>query len=451
MTSDFWFLLFHTPGWRLAPVQMGIATSSDEVSILRAPLRLLISMTGAAGYIIRKSAEMATEQENNSERFLELLEESIRKGTFVKATLGKSRGDGPRSILLRLVSIKGTDNLSLLLRYATRAAVENHPVDEGLAIIREQLGSTFLSGHLFTLEHDVQVEFSRKRKAHLSVSRPTVTSLPSKNHDREKHRLIDTRGSFYLRALGVLNDEGEVRERMGDKFRQINRFVEILAGLFDASELASRREISIADMGSGKGYLTFAAYDYFANVRGISARVTGVEARPDLVELCNTIARDAGFTCLEFRTGMIDDYDPGHVDILIALHACNTATDDAIYRGIKAGAAIIICAPCCHKEIRPQIVPPPALRGILHHGILLEREAEHITDGLRALLLESSGYAARVFEFISTEHTQKNTMIVGVRGAKDTDREKALREIGEIKGFYGIREQRLEKLLREES
>lgn len=390
---------------------------------------------------------MAIEQEDSKRRFLELLEQSIREGTFVKATLGKSRGDGPKSILLRLVSIKGSDHLAFVLRHATRDVAENHQIDEGLAIIREQLGVSFLSGHIFTLEQDVQLEFSRKRKAHLSVNRPTFTSLPSKNHDREKQRLIDTRGSSYLRALGVLNDDGEVRERMGDKFRQINRFVEILAGLFDASELASRQEITIADMGSGKGYLTFAAYDYFTNVCGIRASVTGVEARPELVDLCNRIARDAGFTGLEFRTGLIDDYNPGPVDILIALHACNTATDDAMYQGIKAGAAIIICAPCCHKEIRPQIVAPSALRGILHHGILLEREAEQITDGLRALLLESSGYTARVFEFISTEHTQKNTMIVGVRGTKDTDREKALREIEEIKGFYGIEEQRLEKLL----
>jgi len=388
---------------------------------------------------------MTTDREDHRSRFLAMLKDSIADGTFVKATLGKRRGDpdGARSILLRIVSIRGSDHLSLLHRYATRDVVENHPLQDGIRIVRELLGTSFLSGHLFTLEHDAQIEFSRKLRPRLSVSRPTFISLPSKRHDREKRRPLDLRGSRYLRALGVLNDDGEVRERMGGKFRQISRFIEILTGLFDSSELAMRDEITIVDMGSGKGYLTFAAYDYFTNVRGIRAGVTGVESRPELVDLCNRIAGEAGFDGLEFRTGTIDACDPGAVDILIALHACNTATDDALYKGIDAGASIIICAPCCHKELRPQMIPPPQLRGILHHGILLEREAECVTDGLRALLLEYSGYTTSVFEFISTEHTQKNTMIAAVRGIHEPDREALRAQIEGLVKFYGIKEQRL--------
>lgn len=378
-----------------------------------------------------------------------MLASSLRDGTFAKGTLGKYRGPEKdlQSLSLRLVTIKGEDQLSFLFRYKTRDVAGNHPVEEGLAIVRDLLGSAFLSGHLFTTERDVQIEYSRKRKSRLSVGRPTFASAPSKEHDRKKQRPIDAAGSHYLRALGVLGESGEVREKMGDKFRQINRFIEIVAGLFESSELSSRRELTIMDMGSGKGYLTFAVYDYFNNVLGVRASVTGVEARPELVELCNGIAAECGFERLKFEQGYIGDRPLDGADILIALHACNTATDDAIHKGIEANSSIIICAPCCHKEIRPQIVPPPALRGILHHGILLEREAECITDGLRALLLEYSGYATKVFEFISTEHTQKNTMIVGVRGRKEGDREKILKEIGEIKRFYGIREQHLEKLL----
>ncbi|PYS76076.1 MAG: hypothetical protein DMF66_16675 [Acidobacteria bacterium] len=200
-------------------------------------------------------------------------------------------------------------------------------------------------------------------------------------------------------------------------------------------------------MGSGKGYLTFAVYDYFNNALGVRATVEGVEARPELVELCNETARRAGFDRLSFQTGYIEDFGLSATDILIALHACDTATDDALFKGVSAGASIIITAPCCHKELRPQMRPPEPLRGVLRHGILLEREAESVTDSLRALLLEQAGYKVKVFEFVSTEHTRKNTLIAAVRLEGTSDREEALGEYRALKEFYGIREQRLEKLL----
>ena len=142
---------------------------------------------------------------------------------------------------------------------------------------------------------------------------------------------------------------------------------------------------------------------------------TGVEARPELVELCNDVARRAGFERLSFRTGFVRDVELPAADFLIALHACDTATDDAIHRGVAAGADVIVTAPCCHKELRPQIEAPAALRSVLRHGHLLEREAESVTDSLRALLLEGAGYRVKVFEFVNAEHTRKNTMIAAVR------------------------------------
>jgi hypothetical protein len=146
--------------------------------------------------------------------------------------------------------------------------------------------------------------------------------------------------------------------------------------------------------------------------------------------------------------GWIGDYDLHEVNILIALHACNTATDDAIFKGIKANADLIVVAPCCHQEIRPQIKPPEMLKNILRHGAMLEREAELITDGLRALLLEKSGYSTRIFEFISNEHTPKNNMIVGTKQSCIVNVEKIDQQINSIKNFYGIEKQRLESLLK---
>lgn len=384
------------------------------------------------------------------EEFLEAFGQSLARGTFVKATLGKYRGGEPdlRNVYVTLIRVRQDERLSFQSRYRARDEVKNHTVAEGLALVGGMLGETFLSGHLFTTERNLQVEFNRRRESRMISSAPTFTSAPAPAHDRKKRRYVEARGNVYLRALGVTNERGEVRERMGDKFRQINKFVEVVSHAFASSPLAGKKEISILDMGSGKGYLTFAVHDYFNRALGVKARTVGVEARPELVELCNGVAREAGFDGVEFQAGYIGDYEVRDADILIALHACDTATDDAIHMGVRARASVIICAPCCHKQVRPQIEPPAVLGGILRHGILLERQAEMVTDSMRALLLEHAGYAARVFEFISGEHTHKNTMIVGVRREGDEGkREEALGHLEALKEFFGVREQRLAHLL----
>jgi SAM-dependent methyltransferase len=348
--------------------------------------------------------------------------------------------------MVRLIETKKGTRLFFLYRYNTRDTAKNYAFDEGIKLLRSMLGTEFFAGHLFTTVNDFQLDIGKKGKARLNVAKPTFKSKPSLGHDREKKRFVNA-DSFYLRALGITTDRGEVRDKQQDKWKQINKFVETLGSLFDKSQLKDRKHLKIVDMGSGKGYLTFAAYDYFKNIRGIDAQVTGVDTKQNLVDLCNDIARAAEFDGLQFVHGSIGDFELNDVDVLIALHACNTATDDAIFRGIKAEADLIVVAPCCHQEIRPQIRPPEMLKNVLKHGIMLEREAESITDGLRALLLEKSGYETKLFEFVSTEHTPKNNMIVGTKQKQIKDAEKLDEQINSIKNFYGIREQRLESLI----
>ena len=188
-------------------------------------------------------------------------------------------------------------------------------------------------------------------------------------------------------------------------------------------------------MGCGKAYLTFAT----SELLGERGDVCGVEERADLVELCRRVAVEQGFGGrLSFRQGSIADTDVGSADILIALHACDTATDDALAKGAEAGAALLVVAPCCQKEIRPQLVPPPVLADALRHGVFEERQAEFVTDALRAQLLEWAGYRTRVMEFVSTEHTAKNVMIAAVRGGPKEDASVAGR-IRAFAGFYGVR------------
>ena len=179
-------------------------------------------------------------------------------------------------------------------------------------------------------------------------------------------------------------------------------------------------------------------------------RVTGVEARAELVAEANATAQALGFAELEFIAGTIADFAPAEPpDVLIALHACDTATDDALHLGVRAGAALIVAAPCCHREVRAHLSAPAVLDPVFRHGILAEREAEVLTDALRALLLEIHGYKASVIEFISPEHTGKNLMISAQRRTQPRDAEPLRAKFRELIAFHGLAEQRLARLLGE--
>lgn len=373
------------------------------------------------------------------------LEESLRDGSFVKLALGAYKGpeDQLKNIQIRKVLIKREEKLGFTYRYKTRDIVKNHGLPEGIDLIREALAKGFHVATLFTTAFDLVLENQTLKKKAASQTTPAPSG-----HDREKKRLIETEGKTYLHALNITDVQGNVFKNAQDKYRQINRYVEILSSLI--KNLPPDRLNRIVDMGSGKGYLTFALYDYLI---GISLRpeVIGVEYRADLVDLCNRIAAEAQFTGLRFAQGSIADYDCGGANILIALHACDTATDDAIYKGITAGAELIVVAPCCHKQIRREIEKSGLhndLDFLLKHGIFVERQAEMVTDGLRALILEYHGYATKVFEFISDAHTPKNVLIVGTKSKRAPASDPAILErIKAAKAYFGIETHHLEKRL----
>ena len=383
----------------------------------------------------------------NIDKFIDVLSSSLLRETFIKLTLGNYKGvdEHLQKVQVRLIKTQKGNRLYFLYRRNTRDTAKNYSFDEGVDMIRKDLGSDFFGAHLFTSENDYQLDIG-KRSARLNVAKPTFKAQPSLAHDRKKARFID-QSVFYLKALGITNDEGKVRDRSQDKWRQINKFIEILAKVVEKSELRNSNSFRIVDMGSGNGYLTFAAYDYFTNVCGLDVEIIGVDVKEDLIEKCNQLANAIGFTKLRFIKGSIADYTLSATDILIALHACNTATDEAIYKGVRAEASIIVVAPCCHQELRPQIKPPDMLKDVLKHGVMLERTAEFLTDALRSLLLERSGYFTKLIDFVPIEHTPKNLMLVGTHDP-NLDRVTDIdREIAQIKEFYSIQEQRLETLL----
>ncbi|MDM7921367.1 MAG: SAM-dependent methyltransferase, partial [Pyrinomonadaceae bacterium] len=371
------------------------------------------------------------------------LRESLADGNFIKLTLGNYKGSDEhlQKIQVRIVETKKGSRLFVQFKYETRDVVRNYDFESGIEMVAKQLVSGFHSGHLFTTGHDYQLDIG-KRNSRLNIGKPSIKTKPSAAHDREKKYTVDP-NAYYLHLLGITTDSGQVRAPQQDKWKQINKFVEVLAGLYARSDLKEKRSLRIVDMGSGKGYLTFAAYDHFANTLGLTVSMTGVDIKREQVAFCDEVARTGGFDGLEFVEGTIDGYDPGEVDILIALHACDTASDDAIFKGISSHASIIVAAPCCHREVRAQMSTPPMLAGILRHPVMLDRTAEILTDGLRSMLLETSGYSTRMFEFVSTEHTPKNNMIVAVR-SRPSGREKDIAaQISTLKAEYGIGHQRL--------
>ncbi|MEM9930439.1 MAG: SAM-dependent methyltransferase, partial [Bacteroidota bacterium] len=327
-----------------------------------------------------------------------------------------------------------------------------HTLDEGFSLLANALGNDYSNADLFTTTEQVSIILSRKGNARLRKqtlhprARPLEKGTPetsaiSTTHNRTKHRDIAA-SRPYLHDLGITNKKGEVLREGKRKYKQINKFVEIIGSLLREHSLPAGAHI--VDMGSGSGYLTFALYDHLVNNLDLKVTVTGVELRAPLVEKCQQIAAKHAFTNLHFAQGYIDDFQPPALDMLIALHACDTATDDALYKGLMAKAEIMVVAPCCQKQVRKDMQVPPDLKPFLNNGIHLERQAAMLTDGLRALLLEREGYKTKLFEFIPLEHTAKNVMITAVKGRK---RPGVQEEIEVLMEKFGVTRHQLVEML----
>ena len=259
--------------------------------------------------------------------------------------------------------------------------------------------------------------------------------------------MLDPAKAPYLRELGIVGAEGKVRHDKADKYKQLQHIIKLLDDLVPKSVLAGAQRLHVVDMGCGKGYLTFALYDYCNNELGIETHVLGVDRNAELVGTCNRVAAQLGYTRLQFVCSTVETIDLAAADIVVALHACDTATDVALFKAIAAGAAIIMAVPCCQKELRPQFKVPVDERPLLKHDTFKDRYSQMVTDALRGLLLETQGYRTRVIEFISDAHTHRNVMIVGVRDPAFSGRALKRAEAAALRQRYGIDHQQLETLL----
>lgn len=379
--------------------------------------------------------------------FLGFLKENVDTKSFIRAILSnrKNKASDLKNIYVKAVIIKNELMLSLVYRHLTKDITKNFNITEGLEIISQCIENDFFQADIFTVNEDLFL-ISKNNKIHITRKKHPVTEKPTLEHDRTKKYLIAPENNIYLRELGITTADGKVNNDMNDKFKQINKYVEIVESIIQTADLPEK--FNIYDMGAGKGYLTFALYDHLVNHVKKNAIITGVELRKELAGSSNQIASKAGFNGLSFLSGTIEDVKLVDADILIALHACDTATDDAIAKGIETGAKIIICAPCCHKQVRKDMKTNGVMTNITKHGILFERQAEILTDTIRAMIMEAYGYKTKVFEFISTEHTPKNLLIVGVKNEKSTTVDTNITdEIKKLKEIFNIKYHYLEKLM----
>jgi len=385
---------------------------------------------------------------DNFLKFIKHISDSIENKSFAKLVISNKRikANNLNSVTSRMVEIKKDIKLSFVYRYPTKDVTKNYLPEESISIIEKLLNEEFLQAELYTSDGDLFLNISKNNIVKLKEKTASIEELPAVDHDKIKKRMIQTENNVYLKELGILTADGKVKHNMLDKYKQINKYIEIIDGIIKSVKFDL--SFTVVDMGAGKGYLTFALYDYLYNTLKLSPNIIGVELRKQLVDDCNQVAGKSSFANLKFIEGTIEKSVLPSIDMLIALHACDTATDDAICRGIKSNSKVIICAPCCHKQIRGQMNPDNYMKSITQFGILKERQAEIVTDTIRALILEAYGYKTKVFEFVETEHTPKNVLIVGVKEVNvEVPKKEILDQIQNIKKIFGIEYHFLEKLV----
>ena len=267
-----------------------------------------------------------------------------------------------------------------------------------------------------------------------------------KPHNRDKNYRVQA-DSLFLKALGVTDGAGDVKPSMYSKYRQICRFIELFMERMERTQAVKQSRVKVLDIGSGKGYLTFAMYDQLVKA-GLNPKVDGVDTRAEMVDLCNDAAKASSFENLAFHNMKAEDFVQGYYDAIVALHACDTATDDALFYGIKSKSKLIVCAPCCQHEVLVSLRKSGVSnRKFLSHGLFLQKQADLITDNSRVMLLRSQGYQVDVIDFVSTEHTQKNTLIVAVKKSKPSPAHVA--EYEAYKKAFGFEGIKLESLMRD--
>lgn len=355
------------------------------------------------------------------EALRELLRDTVNGGLYRITISNPRKKDKAFKIKIRPVMVKGAILFQETLYDGTKVFHENRDVKETIDCVEERLTSEFRQCEIEHRECKAAVLVSKKGKVTIkkkrtkdSESGPEDIGQIRMAHNRTKKYILEEGIPVpFLVDLGVQTEDGRIVRARYDKFRQINRFLEFIQDILPT--LSKERTLRIIDFGCGKSYLTFAVYYYLHELKKYDVEITGLDLKEDVIEHCNRLSGKYGYSSLHFRQGDIAEYEgQGPVDMVMTLHACDTATDYALARAVEWKAGVILSVPCCQHEVNRQI-RNEELASVLKYGLIRERISALVTDALRAELLESEGYETDILEFIDMEHTPKNLLIRAVK------------------------------------
>ena len=348
----------------------------------------------------------------------EFFDELINENMILAVLSGCRRKDAPSRVRIRPVEVKGEILYQASVPEVAKTLHRNYRREELVGFLKESLDGTYSQLQVQGRQADGGVLVSKKGK-HTVKIKPHEVKENAKilSHNRVKQYILPQGKPVpFLVDLGVMTREGRVREAAYDKYRQINRFLEFIQDVLP--KLPKDREITIVDFGCGKSYLTFAMYYFFRELKGYQVKIIGLDLKEDVIRRCSRLAEEYGYDNLQFLQGDIAGYEGlEKADMVVTLHACDTATDFALAKAVQWDAKVILSVPCCQHELNGKI-RNDLLAPVLKYGILKERMSALITDGIRANLLESAGYSVQILEFIDMEHTPKNLLIRAVKTGK---------------------------------
>ena len=327
-------------------------------------------------------------------------------------------------VIGKLVNIKNNINLQLEYRYK-RIIKHTNIVTTDSENIRKEIIELFELAkdiNVATVDENINIKVSKKFK--ISVNRKKTNSKAiSFDHNKKKEYFLDEKQTYpFLVELGIQNNDGKIVKSKYNKFKQINKYLEFIKQA--TTQLNSDKQITILDFGSGKSYLTFSTYYYLTEVLKMNVKIIGIDLKKEVIEHCNNTAKKLNFTNLSFIYGDVIDYEnKDEIDMVISLHACNTATDIAILKALGWKAKVFFAVPCCQKEVNSQL-NDEFLPFMLKHGIVKEKFSTLLTDSVRSEVLEAFGYKSDIVEFISAENTPKNQLIRAYKTTNNVDKDK---------------------------
>lgn len=366
---------------------------------------------------------------------VKIIEENVANTSLIYAVFASPLNKAENKFKkITVKPISSNDNIIYQLEKFTDKQAFHENINETDIVSRMlELASQYKNTNIFTAEADYQVLISKKGSVRIVKLSPTKTMSIGSHNKTKKYIIPDNEPCDFLIELGVMNKDGKVLAKKYDKFKQINKFLEIVDDSVDKASLKS--DYKIIDFGCGKAYLTFALYYYFYKIKKVNVQIVGLDLKTDVINFCNDVAKKLNYSHLRFENGDIKDYNTNlDIDMVVTLHACDNATDAALVKAIKWNTDIILSVPCCQHEFFDKI-DNNNLEPMLKHGLIKERLSSLVTDSLRSLFLETKGYKVQLVEFVDMEHTPKNILI---RAVKSKIREEAIKEYEDFKKFWRL-------------